>query len=128
MLRCSGVHALAGIERSRLAHATFSSAAVSAVPTRLHESHVGSPSIMFAGPLSFALAKSEPFPFVGVGDSPPPEFLPTTNTVMTTVTAITASSAIPPKIHLPLPPPLGGGPGGGPHGCCGGPHCGAPAG
>jgi hypothetical protein len=59
--------------------------------------------------MSFALANSEPLPFVGVGDSPLPESLPTTNTVITTVTAITASKAIPPKIHLPLPPPRGGG-------------------
>src|SRR6202008_2049340 len=95
--------------------------------TRPHASQVGSSVIMPTGPLSFALAKSEPLPFVDVGDSPPPEFLPTTSTVITTVIAITASKAIPPKIHLPLPPPLGGGPGGGPHGCrC--PHCGSPPG
>ncbi len=94
--------------------------------SRLQAAHVGSSVMMPTGPLSFALAKSEPLPFVGVGDSPP-ESLPTTNTVITTVTAITASTAIPAKIHLPLPPRRGGGPGGGPHGCCG-PHCGAPPG
>src|SRR5689334_10008859 len=93
---------------------------------RVHAAHVGSSVMMPTGPLSFALANSESLPLVGVGDPPPPEFLPTTNTA-TTVTAMIASNAMPPKIHLPLPPRLGGGPGGGPHGCCA-PHCGAPLG
>ena len=76
--------------------------------------HVGSSVMMATGPLSFALANSEPLPFGGVGDPPPPESLPTTKTVITTVTAITASTAIPPKIHLPLPPRRRGGPAEGP--------------
>src|SRR3954453_8011444 len=93
--------------------------------TRPHASHVGSSVMIPTGKVSSALAKSESAPFVGVGE-PPSESLPTTNTVITTVTAITATRSMPPIIHLPLPL-LGGGPGGGPHGCCG-PHCGAPPG
>jgi hypothetical protein len=84
--------------------------------------------MIVAGPLSFALAMSDAGPAVdvAVGEGELPESSPTTNTVMTTVTAMTTSNAIPPKIHLPFPP-LGGCPGGGPHGCCS-PHCGTPAG
>src|SRR6478609_1653916 len=124
--RWSAVQAVAGTEESRLGHPALVSAAVNALAMRLNAAQVGSSMMIPSGPLSFALANSEPLPFVGVGD-PPPESLPTTDTVITTVTAITASRAIPPKIHLPLPPRRCGGPGGGPHGC-GGPQCGAPPG
>src|SRR5882757_4885934 len=108
------------MDGSRLSHPLCSTLARVSRMGRVG-SQVGSSVMIVTGPLSLALAILDVGPpvGVGVGDGELPESFPTTNTVMTTVTAITASTAIPPKIHLPLPPPLGGGPGGGP-------HCGAP--
>jgi hypothetical protein len=88
-----------------------------------HAAHDGSSVMMFAGPLSLALAKPKSLPD---GDAGVLLSSFVTEIVTAAVTPTTTSNATPPNAHFqPLPRFFGGGPGGAQpccgQGCCGGP-------